>query len=319
MILVITNEKDVSVNPVIDHIQLFGANVFRLNTEMINTKFWLEFEANNLHGGLKIIDLESEKELLVSDVLSVYYRRPESPTLGDTNTDKFTENEIGFLGRWMWDLLEDAFWVSKYLNIRRAGSKLLQLRLAPQMGFLIPDTIISSDHSRILRFYEQHEGRVITKPLATGAIQHEDGVYGIFASRVSSSDLIDSQVFKVCPTVFQERVEKRLEVRVTVVGNQAFPVEIHSQCSERTKDDWRRYDLDNTPHAIHVLPADLELACVNLVARLGLRYGAIDLILNEKGEYVFLEINPNGQWLWLEALTGAPISKAIAKLLVTRS
>lgn len=116
--------------------------------------------------------------------------------------------------------------------------------------------------------------------------------------------------------MFQELIEKAFEVRVTVVGKQVFATEIHSQQSQRTKDDWRRYDLENTPHKEHVLPSEIESACLNLTRHYSLAFAAIDIIVTPKGKYVFLEINPNGQWLLLEKLTGQPISEALAQMLV---
>jgi glutathione synthase/RimK-type ligase-like ATP-grasp enzyme len=112
-------------------------------------------------------------------------------------------------------------------------------------------------------------------------------------------------------------VPKRFELRVTVVGEQVFAAEIHSQQTNRTRVDWRRYDLSHTPHLPHALPEHVQVKCVELVRRLGLCYGAIDLILTPDGRYVFLEINPSGQYMWIEERTGLPISEAVANLLVS--
>src|SRR5262249_21476922 len=117
------------------------------------------------------------------------------------------------------------------------------------------------------------------------------------------------------PTIFQGYVPKRVELRITVVGERVFPAEIHSQQTQHTKHDWRRYDLDNTPHFPHDLPCEIRERCVSLVKRLDLCYGAIDMVLTPDGRYVFLEINPSGQYMWIEAQTGLPISAAIADLL----
>lgn len=114
----------------------------------------------------------------------------------------------------------------------------------------------------------------------------------------------------------QEYISKRVELRVTVVGSRVFAAEIHSQVNSSTKHDWRRYDLDRTPHMRHPLPPSVEACCVQLVQTLRLNFGAIDMIVTPSGEYVFLEINGNGQWGWIEDLTGLPIADAIVELLV---
>src|SRR6185312_12158775 len=107
------------------------------------------------------------------------------------------------------------------------------------------------------------------------------------------------------------------ELRITVVGRQVFAAEIHSQHSNHTRHDWRRYDRYATPYFRHELPGALQRRCIALVERMGLCYGAIDMVLTPDGRYVFLEINPNGQYLWIEQATGLPISDAICDLLTS--
>jgi len=98
------------------------------------------------------------------------------------------------------------------------------------------------------------------------------------------------------------------------VGEKVFAAFIHSQDSDDSKVDWR-VSQDGLKHSIYMLPEDISANCINLLRELDLNFGAIDLILNENGEYVFLEINPNGQWAWLEKLLGLDISGAIVNLL----
>ncbi len=119
--------------------------------------------------------------------------------------------------------------------------------------------------------------------------------------------------------MFQEYVQKSFEVRVTAVGETIFAAAIHSQMSPRSRVDWRRYDLDHTPYEPHSLPRVIEEKCYKLMAILGLHYGALDFIVQPDGKYVFLEINPVGQWGWIEYLTGLPITEAIADLLIERA
>jgi glutathione synthase/RimK-type ligase-like ATP-grasp enzyme len=67
------------------------------------------------------------------------------------------------------------------------------------------------------------------------------------------------------------------------------------------------------------LPPEIQDKCVRLVEQLELSYGAIDMVLTPEGRYVFLEINPNGQYLWIEEQTGMPISAALCDLLMDQS
>jgi hypothetical protein len=106
-------------------------------------------------------------------------------------------------------------------------------------------------------------------------------------------------------------VPKRFELRISVVGEQVFAAEIQSQDSNHTRHDWRRYDSFRTVYRQHTLPDDLHQRCVRLIKLMGLRFGAIDMVFTPDGRYVFLELNPNGQYLWLEEAANLPISDAI--------
>src|SRR5439155_26701150 len=123
---------------------------------------------------------------------------------------------------------------------------------------------------------------------------------------VSKRDVGYAASLQYCPMILQAYVPKRLELRITVVGRQVFAAEIHSQQTHHTRHDWRRYDLVHTPHRPHDLPEDVRRLCLRLVERLGLCFGAIDMVLTPEGRYVFLEINPSGQYAWIEELTGLP-------------
>ena len=116
----------------------------------------------------------------------------------------------------------------------------------------------------------------------------------------------------LAPVTFQEKVEKVSDIRVTVVGDDVFAAEILSQGRESSKVDWRATDDPNLEHRVHELPSALVSRCRRLVSHLGLNFGALDLALKPDGTYVFFEINPNGEWLWLEDQLGFPLSERIA-------
>ena len=123
----------------------------------------------------------------------------------------------------------------------------------------------------------------------------------------------------VCaPGIFQEYVPKRVETRITIVGDEVFASEIDSQSNPATIHDWRR-DFANTRYRTHELPVAVAKKCLDFVRMLNLKFGALDFVIRPDGAYVFLEINPNGQWLWIENLTGLPIGNAIATLLTRRT
>jgi hypothetical protein len=144
-----------------------------------------------------------------------------------------------------------------------------------------------------------------------------DGVR--YTNVVSHRDIGYFKAVRQGPVIFQGYVPKRLELRITIIGDAIFPVEIHSQVARRTRHDWRHYEHFNTPMYIHALPPEIERKLRQLVSQLGLNFGAIDMVLTPDGRYVFLELNPNGQFLWMEELMGFPMSDAMCDLLLSGS
>jgi glutathione synthase/RimK-type ligase-like ATP-grasp enzyme len=106
---------------------------------------------------------------------------------------------------------------------------------------------------------------------------------------------------------------------VTVVGTRVFAAAIDSQASRLTRHDWRHYDNERARYSPFELPAPIRAACRRLLRALGLTFGAIDLVVTPEGEYVFIEINPNGQWGWVEDLTRMQIGQAIADFLIGKA
>jgi len=203
--------------------------------------------------------------------------------------------------------------------IRQAQLKAAQLGIAGALGFELPPTLFTNSPEEFLQFYRQHNGNIVSKLAGFSFFDTVGATFTRYTEVVSPRDVSYARSVQYCPVIFQAYVPKRVELRITVVGQQVFAAEIHSQATNHTRHDWRRYDLYQTPHAVHELPQEVAEMCVRLVEQLGLCYGAIDMVLTPDGRYVFLEINPNGQYLWIEGLTGLPISDAICDLLLSGS
>ncbi|MER5620258.1 MvdC/MvdD family ATP grasp protein [Streptosporangium sp. NPDC002544] len=267
--------------------------------------------------------LHTADETLDLDALTaLWWRRPmplvPDPALTDRAIADYTVKECQSLLSNLWEHLGCPQLPARESVFRRAGHKLHQLALAAELGFPIPETAITTNAETFLDFHDRHDGRIVTKPLGLPWVTGVGD--GFMVSRacepVTTRDVAYADALRFCPIIVQEQIPKRVELRVTVVGRQIFAAEIHSQVSNHARLDWRRYDTQVTPHLVHRLPDEVAARCLALTDRLGLRYGAIDLILTPDGRCVFLEINPNGQWLWIEHLTGLPISEAVCDVLL---
>jgi len=198
------------------------------------------------------------------------------------------------------------------------GNKLHQLQLAGQLGFTVPETLVTNSPEEFLEFYEQCEGEVVFKQPVHAELVRGGEPHRTFTALARRQSAAAYHSIRHEPVVFQKRIPKQLELRVTVVGDRAFAAAIDSQANDRLQVDWRHYpDFGGERYySVHQLPGRIGQRCVRMVRMLGLCFGAIDLILTPEGDHVFLEVNPNGQWAWVEKYTGLPIAEAIADYLI---
>jgi len=178
----------------------------------------------------------------------------------------------------------------------------------------MPRTLITNNPEDFQEFYQECGGQVVFKTLTQGPLGASEGK-GVYTSLVARRHLENLEAIRRVPCLFQEHIPKAVDLRVTVIGPQVFPVEIHSQDQEGAKIDWRKGETSRLKHSLHQLPPRIEAQCLELLKNLKLEYGAIDLILTPEGEYVFLEINPSGQFAWIEMLTKLPLMDTLADLL----
>lgn len=204
-------------------------------------------------------------------------------------------------------------WLSAAQAIARAERKPYQLSVAKRLGFIVPETLITNDEDAVREFAAHHP--LVAKAVSSGYVSSPKGNMAIFTSNVSLDDLSDTTGLCLAPVTFQQYVEKVSDVRVTVVGGDVFAAEILSQEHASSRTDWRATIDPDLGHRVHRLHPDVAELCSRMVSHLGLVFGAIDLALTRDGSYVFFEINPNGEWLWLEDRLGFPISDRIAEWL----
>jgi hypothetical protein len=258
----------------------------------------------------------------LTQLQAVWSRRPRPPVpheqIQDAAIRKFVEVDCRTFVQDLWNALPCRWLPGHPEALRRASLKASQLRVAAELGFELPPTLVTNCREEFLEFYDRHNGNIVSKLLgpAFDWTLSEPLRITRFTEVVSKRDVAHAASVQYCPTILQAYVPKRLELRITVVGQNVFAAEIHSQQTHHTRVDWRRYDLKNTPHFPHCLPPEVEERCCRLVERLELCYGAIDMVLTPDGRYVFIEINPSGQYLWIEDETGLPISAAICDFLM---
>ena len=319
MILILTEPVDSHADQVIQKLEERGVEWLRFHPADFPARASLSigYAPNGQQRSLLRV---ADRVIDLTQLQSVWTRRPQRPVpheqIQDAAVRAFVAEECQMFVRDLWNALDCPWVPGKPAAIQRAELKVSQLRVAGELGLELPPTLVTNNPDEFLDFYGRHNGNVISK-LAGFTFHHSlSNHFMRFTEVVSKRAVGYAAAIQYCPVILQAYVPKELELRITVVGRQVFAAEIHSQETHHTQHDWRRYDLGHTPHLAHDLPPQIEDRCVRLVERLGLCYGTIDMILAPDGRYVFVEINPNGQYLWIEQQTGLPISAAICDLLM---
>jgi hypothetical protein len=317
MIFIVTNRDDFTADFLIIELRRRKVDYFRFNTEDFPLFVNISWQKNHneIFGKFEF----ANRIINFDDITSVWYRRPVLPnlsTLLNQEEEKIfcLEETKSFLFG-VWQSL-DCFWVSNPISLLQSENKLFQLRIAGQIGFEIWPTLITNSSVEVQKFYKLQK-KIVYKTIRRGRINRESNPGLIFTNQIQPEHIEYFDKIKYAPGIFQKLIPKAVEIRVTIVGIKVFAVEIQSQLNQKTLIDWRRVNSDTLIHKIHDLPINIQILCINLVKALGLQFGAIDLILTPEGHYVFLEINPNGQWAWIQQLCPEiPLRESIVDLLL---
>lgn len=308
-VLVISHADDVHAAEVLARLRGRGVDAVLFDTGRIprDTALTIEHADGASWRGAAPLD---GKPLDLTTVRSVWWRRPQPfslhAELAGALDQGFALAETHAAVAGLWALL-DARWINDPERDEKAGRKAWQLKIAREVGLAIPRTCITSDPDHAQAFIASAPGEVVYKAFsATEKTWRETRVL-----RADERRLLDSVRF--APVIFQDYVPARVDLRITIVGDRVFPAEIRSQ-STRYPHDFR-IDMQHAEIAVHELPEAIRSGLLQLMDRLGLVYGAVDMRQTPSGDYVFLEINPAGQWLFIEQHTRQPICDALADTL----
>lgn len=319
MILIITSADDLPANEVESILRRRGADVLRFDIDGFPSR--ANLTVSYRPGVPRYCLRVAGKTHRFDSIDAVWYRRSGTVQIHEAIVDeevrKVLEQDCREFLSSIWDSLDARALPGKPSDMQVAQRKASQLARAQALGFEIAPTIVSNDPAEFLDLYRSQAGRLISKIIGSLTLRSRMGSeFMRYTNTVSRRDVMHAQSIAYGPLVLQAYVPKKLEIRATVVGERVFAAEIHSQATNRTRFDWRRYDLRSTPHRPHELPPEVARRCVELTARSRLVYAAIDLILTPDDRYVFLELNSAGEYGWIEELTGLPISEAIADYLM---
>jgi len=259
---------------------------------------------SNAHGSAFELAIGNGPPVRLDAVQSFWWRRPQTFVLPggmDANSQHFalTELSTAFQGLWQ---CTTGLWINDPVRDSAAAHKPWQLETARDVGLAIPDTLMTTDPEKVRAFWESRRGEVIYKPFLQTFHSWRE------TRQLKREELALLDSVRLAPVIFQSLVPGAADLRVTIIGDEIFPAAVDIDKMEYKLD----VRLNQQAYERHQLPADVGARLLELMRRLGLEYGAIDLRLTPDGEYVFFEVNPAGQFLFVEHACGLPISAALA-------
>jgi len=239
----------------------------------------------------------------------VWYRRPRPPSLSElihpedqSNSER--ENKALF-SSFCHLIATDALWINRDENAKKANCKALQLKIAMQLGFLTPKTLMSNDPAKIKSFIRDNgPGNTIYKTFCPLSWQPNPNPYGhlAYSTIVNLESLSSDNLLQTTAGIFQKKISKAFELRVTYFGVYPVAVKLNSQEHIDGIIDWRAIPTQELKIEPYILPDIIHEKCKSFMNAFGLEFGCFDFIVTPDNDYYFLEINEQGQFLWLEEL-----------------
>ena len=315
-VLILTHSGDYyNIDRVQEAFAKRGVECIRMDTDLFPTTIqisqWVNEKGSQVHFSIKGQQFQREQ------IGAVWLRKIWEP-LGDPEMEQKYRNasikESIAVRTAFFQSLDNVPWLDTIPAIQKANDKYYQLRVAQSVALKIPKTIISNDPSAVKRFYHMLEGEMVAKlhtPLSFGMTTDD---FFFYTTKIDREDLEDLDMLTHCPMIFQELIPKAYELRIAYIDGHCFTGRLN------TADvmDWRKSDPEIVKWQSYEITKELQQQLTLLMNEIGLSFGAIDLIRQTDGQYVFLEVNPIGEWGMLEKELNLPISKFIAEGLINR-
>ncbi len=311
MIFIVGSNEDPHIKSVANHLSYLGAKYVildRFNFEAASGSILQKFGNDNM--------LHLGAGTSCEEISAIWWRQKPpfvvpSERVSDYYDSVFTSQEWTHVLRFLELKYKNTFAINDASKAAIANNKLYQLDLAKSLGFSVPKTLITNNYNSVNKFIEEAGShKVIFKTL--NAYMNPTGIL-TYTNLISKELILEKKAsISIAPGIYQEFVNKKIELRITIVGQEIFAAKVLP--IEGNTLDWRK-DVFEDIFETFTIPQTFKNKLLELHKAFGLFYGAYDFILDDHNNYVFLEVNPSGQWLWLERKLNFPISVRIAEAL----
>lgn len=315
-VLCLTHSQDYYVTELVDaSLAALGLKMVRMNTDQFPLN--IQISAMQTNQGINgTIEIDGVRHYL-SDFAAVWFRKNQHSNLNSVLTgetlSQATKESTAAKNAVLY-ALESIFWFDFPFDIQRAENKQLQLILAKKCGLSVPNSLLSNSPDAVRQFFESENGNLITKMLTPLTTFMSNPKAFVYTSKVNREHLSKLDSLKYCPMQFQQEIEKAYELRVVFVAGEFFTGKISLKTARSKQSlDWRSTEHPHFCWKPYQLPDTVCQQIRLLMARLSLNFGALDIIRATNGDYVFLEVNPCGEWGMLQKELDFPIAQSIAR------
>lgn len=307
-VLLISDKYDFTTDFVCIELERKETNYLRLNRDEFHN---FKIQINSTCFDMLITVGETEYLVSEKHLKSIYFRAPIF--LRELHQTENNLEDVLYKEQWMSFIrnlliFENVLWANNPEKTYKAENKIVQLKYAKKIGFNIPNTTVTNYAT------ELRNEKYIIKSLDTAFFNMGGDEEGFVYSNIVTKKELQEANLQWAPVTIQDYIYPKTDIRVTVVGNEVFATGITIN-GKGLDIDWRKAKDDVEFNTVY-LPKTIRKNCIELVKQLGLKFGAIDLLKTDENDYVFLEINPTGEWAWLVHTIGQPIPQAFANMLV---
>ncbi len=321
-VLIVTSESDIHADVVINELNnSTKVSPIRLNSESFirTSQYFYEWKSSGIQSRSFLLLEESFKK--TKRVGVIWWRKPGDYAAPESVLDgwaiEYCQQETESLIYSLFGLYPQAKWINNYYNMRLPSHRINQIPVAQRLGIQIPPTLVTNSYEAIYEFLSQ-QGSCIIKTMRYSGFLHNDNQYGCY-TRPIDLDTIEEfrESIRLAPVFLQKRIAKKAEYRVTLIGKHHFVCRIDAQHTEDPDVtlDWRVTEPEKLIHVPDELPSEYINKLYQMLHEFDLNFGAFDVIRDDDDTLYFIELNPNGQWYWIEILTGMPMVKAMVELI----
>ncbi len=325
-ILIISKaDFELTTNSVCDWLNYYRVPFIRMNVDQITDPEYYDLFINLNARELEIFDKINNKKIDLKNIKVVWCRRfidmvydhiIKQANEIDQNLIKFAKFHAAERNRFLrilYDFYPGWKWFDYYKDSLKID-KTEVLRLAKKHNLHIPETYIANSKASLSRITDLNK-HLITKPIFEGVTFSDlKGMYGTHTQKVKNH-----MVKEFTPSLFQENIEKKYELRIFYLDREFYSMAIFSSKNNKTKTDFRNYDIFNPNRCVpYHLPQMIKESLINLMSDLNLSSGSIDMIKDTNGKYIFLEINTVGQFGMVSLPCNYHLEKKVAEFLIQK-